>query len=115
MILKDGSYEFKDLNKNGRIDVYEDWRRPVTERVEDLLSQMTLEEKAGFMIISQINMGSGADGRTPDGSLNEKDVITTANMFTGVKSDTAINVSAATKGILERHLRHFILRATLPV
>src|SRR5215210_5569071 len=40
---------FRDLNKNGRLDPYEDSRRPIAERVEDLLSQMTLEEKAGLM------------------------------------------------------------------
>ncbi len=38
---------FRDLNKNGRLDPYEDPRRPVEERVADLLAQMTLEEKAG--------------------------------------------------------------------
>ena len=40
---------FRDLNKNGRLDPYEDPRRPIAERVADLLSQMTLEEKAGQM------------------------------------------------------------------
>lgn len=34
-----------DFNKNGRKDIYEDPSRPVNERVADLLSQMTLEEK----------------------------------------------------------------------
>ncbi len=34
-----------DFNKNGRKDIYEDPARPVGERVADLLSQMTLEEK----------------------------------------------------------------------
>ncbi|MDT7779222.1 MAG: beta-glucosidase, partial [Acidobacteriota bacterium] len=34
-----------DLNKNGRKDVYEDPKADVGARVEDLLSQMTLEEK----------------------------------------------------------------------
>ena len=34
-----------DLNKNGRMDVYENSRAPIDRRVEDLLSQMTLEEK----------------------------------------------------------------------
>lgn len=36
-----------DFNKNGTKDVYEDPSRPVEERVHDLLSQMTLEEKTG--------------------------------------------------------------------
>jgi len=34
-----------DLNKNGKLDPYEDPTRPVEERVENLLSQMTMEEK----------------------------------------------------------------------
>jgi beta-glucosidase len=34
-----------DLNKNGRMDVYEDSKADINKRVEDLLSQMTLEEK----------------------------------------------------------------------
>lgn len=34
-----------DLNKNGKKDVYEDAKQPIEKRVEDLLGQMTLEEK----------------------------------------------------------------------
>ena len=34
-----------DLNKNGKKDVYEDRSQPIDKRVEDLISQMTLEEK----------------------------------------------------------------------
>jgi beta-glucosidase len=36
-----------DLNKNGVMDIYEDPSQPVEARVEDLLKQMTLEEKLG--------------------------------------------------------------------
>lgn len=43
------NFPYKDLNKNGKLDIYEDSRQPVESRVEDLLSQMTLEEKAGQM------------------------------------------------------------------
>ena len=42
----------RDLNGNGRVDPYEDPARPVEERVEDLLAQMTLEEKAGLDVPS---------------------------------------------------------------
>ena len=34
-----------DLNKNGRMDVYENQRAPINARVEDLLRQMNLDEK----------------------------------------------------------------------
>ena len=43
------NFSFRDLNKNGKLDVYEDSRQPIPLRVEDLLSQMTLEEKVGQM------------------------------------------------------------------
>jgi beta-glucosidase len=53
--INSGGQVFRDLNKNGRLDVYEDPTRPVHERVEDLLSQMTLEEKTGLMFQPMIN------------------------------------------------------------
>lgn len=41
---------FKDLNKNGTLDAYEDWRLAPEVRADDLLSQMTAEEKAAQMV-----------------------------------------------------------------
>src|SRR5215469_15979808 len=38
-----------DLNKNGRMDPYEDPSQPIERRIDDLLSQMTLEEKTAQM------------------------------------------------------------------
>jgi beta-glucosidase len=55
----------RDLNKNGSLDSYEDHRQTVEVRVSDLLSQMTLEEKAGQMFFPPIGMNS-------DGSVSEK-------------------------------------------
>jgi beta-glucosidase len=56
--------DFRDLNKNGKLDIYEDPRQPVEARVDDLLGQMTLEEKAGLMFINGAVVN-------PDGSLEE--------------------------------------------
>ncbi len=56
---------FRDLNKNGKLDIYEDPRQPIEDRIDDLMGQMTLEEKAGMMFIN----GSGIN---PDGSIEEK-------------------------------------------
>lgn len=36
----------RDMNKNGTIEPYEDWRNPIDVRINDLMSRMTLEEKA---------------------------------------------------------------------
>ena len=108
-IINKGGLQFKDLNKNGKLDKYEDWRLTPEQRAADLLGKMTIDEKVGFMIISQINMG-------PQGTseLNERDQVTNRNNFTGEAADESINVSGTTKGIMERHLRHFILRANAP-
>ena len=43
---------FKDLNKNGKLDIYEDWRLPAEERAKDLASKMSVEEIAGLMLYS---------------------------------------------------------------
>jgi len=51
LIQTENGFRFRDLNKNGKLDVYEDPRQPIEARVQDLLSQMTLEEKAGLLFI----------------------------------------------------------------
>ena len=48
-MTKRAQAESRDLNRNGRLDVYEDPTAPFDQRVDDLLSQMTLEEKTGQM------------------------------------------------------------------
>ena len=48
-ILEVDGLKFKDLNKNGTLDVYEDWRKTTDERVADILSQMTVEEEVGLL------------------------------------------------------------------
>ena len=57
--------QFRDLNKNGKLDIYEDPRQPMEARVEDLLTQMTLAEKAGLLFINGATVNE-------DGSLEEK-------------------------------------------
>lgn len=55
LIFSDGK-EFRDLNKNGKLDIYEDKEAFVDDRVNDLISQMTIEEKAGTMFVTMIGM-----------------------------------------------------------
>jgi beta-glucosidase len=42
--------EFRDLDHDGVLSPYEDWRRPVVERVDDLLSRLTIQEKIGCLL-----------------------------------------------------------------
>lgn len=77
---------FRDLNGNGRLDAYEDPRRPLELRVVDLMSQMTLEEKAGLMMQPMI------DGKK-SGDLHE--------------TPTFIQSAATSEMVINRHINHF--------
>ena len=51
-LLTDGGYAFKDLNRNGTLDPYEDWRLDPKTRATDLAKQLSIEEIAGLMLYS---------------------------------------------------------------
>ncbi|MCM0667661.1 glycoside hydrolase family 3 protein [Flavobacterium tyrosinilyticum] len=52
-ILTVSGKKFKDLNKNGKLDKYEDWRLSADERAKDLASKMSVEQIAGLMLYSR--------------------------------------------------------------
>ena len=64
LILTVDGYSYRDLNKNGQLDPYEDKRLPTDVRLDDLINQMTLKEKAGAMFITMAAMNE-------DGYYNE--------------------------------------------
>jgi beta-glucosidase len=80
--------DYRDLNGNGRLDAYEDPRRPLEERVDDLLAQMTLEERAGLMYHTPI-------GLNPDGTL--------------IDAPAPFAPVTTRELVLDRHLTHFNL------
>jgi beta-glucosidase len=45
-------FAFKDLNRNGKLDLYEDWRKSADVRAKDLASKLTTEQIAGLMLYS---------------------------------------------------------------
>ena len=96
-VLEVRGLRFKDLNRNGSLDAYEDWRRPIDDRVANLISLMALEEKAGLMVGPTLPMG-------PDGTVSEGRGAA-PNPFGGPSG--AVGTSEA---LLERHIRQFIIR-----
>lgn len=98
-VLEADGLRFKDLNKNGRLDVYEDWRRDVDARAADLVSQMTLEEKAGLMVSPTLTMGA-------EGTVNE-DARPMPNPFGG----PSWTMPGTSDALLKLHIRQFINRA----
>lgn len=65
VIADENGFTYRDLNHNGKLDIYEDPRQPIEARVEDLLGQMTLDEKAGMLFMN----GTGIND---DSSLEAK-------------------------------------------
>lgn len=59
--LTSNGHQYKDLNSNGELDIYEDSRQSVEARTEDLLGQMTLAEKVGLMWHPPIGMGEDGE------------------------------------------------------
>ena len=51
LLVVDG-FAFKDLNRSGSLDPYEDWRLPAETRAKDLAAQLSIEEIAGLMLYS---------------------------------------------------------------
>jgi len=63
---------FKDLDKNGKLDKYEDWRLPVDERAKDLASRLSIEQIAGLMLYSAHQAIPAASGPFGAGTYNGK-------------------------------------------
>ena len=67
-LIYEKQFIFKDLNKNQKLDVYEDWRQPLDKRVANLVSQMTLQEKVGMLLINTLN--AGEKGTLTEGAVD---------------------------------------------
>ncbi|MFC3040550.1 glycoside hydrolase family 3 N-terminal domain-containing protein [Virgibacillus xinjiangensis] len=123
-ILTVDGKQFRDLNGNGVLDPYENWELPIEERVQDLVSRMTLEEKAGLMTISSQYMpgseripGNIETKETDEsGLLNETDVVLKTHPFSKPGDDNyelprpLLYNAGTTKGIKDLNLRYFIVR-----
>ena len=104
-IIEVDGLQFKDLNGNGVLDPYEDWRLSPEERAKDLISRMTMEEKAGMFVIGDIPMGISSKPTDPsshNGVLHEKHEVT--NMR-GRRE-----IFPTTYQLTTRHQRHIIVR-----
>lgn len=77
---------YRDLNHNGVMDTYEDPRAPVDDRVEDLVSRLSVPEKIGLMFHTVIEAG-------PGGTLLEE--------------PGRISKSQTSQVVLGKHINHF--------
>ncbi|MEK3906626.1 glycoside hydrolase family 3 protein [Oceanobacillus sp. FSL W7-1309] len=106
-LIEESGLTFKDLNNNGKLDPYEDWRLSPEERAKNLVSLMNIDEKIGMMLINTRRMGLYQEDKSKtshDGVLDEAIVEKGESIFATSK------VYGTTHTIEDRHLRHFILR-----
>lgn len=120
IILDEDGYKFKDLNKNNQLDIYEDWRLKPQERATDLLSKLSLEQKAGLMLISTTllknDAGRGPSKKPITSEFSELDQVNEINFFTKKPLAAPMMSSAGTtKDVQQFYKRHFILRANTAI
>ena len=48
-IIQVDGYAFRDMNGNGKLDLWEDWRQPAEERARALAESLSIEEIDGLM------------------------------------------------------------------
>lgn len=86
-IIEGEGITFRDLDRDGLLTPYEDWRLSPQERAEDLVARMTLEEKAGVMIVASL------PGNAPLG-----------------EPATGYDIAALGEAMAATHATHFISR-----
>lgn len=65
-VEEDGkTYAFKDMDGDGELDAWEDWRLPAAERAADLADRLSIEQVAGLMLFSGHERAPG-DGLTDE-------------------------------------------------
>ena len=94
--LTSNGQQFRDLNKNGKLDAYEDKNADIEARIDDLLAQMNPEEKAGALFIHMTVMAD-------DGELNKVPSIT--NPF-------SLLLETTPEQVLKKKMNHFNVMMT---
>lgn len=100
-ILTVDGFAFKDLNRNGVLDPYEDWRLPAEQRVADLAGRLAVEDIAGLMLYSIHQALTTDDFMTKMRFPGQEEDMTPAHPY---------ELSGFQKRFLERdRLRHVLL------
>ena len=96
-VLEVQGLRFRDLNRNGTLEPYEDWRLAPALRARDLVARMTLEEKAGTMMhgtaraggsgfMAGAGVGAGYDSAANRALIDSAHV---TSMITRLRADAA--------------------------
>ena len=106
VICEDGLY-FRDINGDGKLNTYQDWRKSPKERAKALAAELSVDEKIGQLFLSSWKMGIEQEDKEfvdETGLLDEKPVEKGSSIF-------AVNSTVGTtETIKDWKVRHFILR-----
>ena len=89
-VLEENGFRYRDLNNNGRLDVYEDKRQDIESRVNDIMSQMDIEDKVGLMWHPPIGIGKNGE-------------------ILGKPKPASFSFSSTYDIVIKRKIRHFNL------
>lgn len=101
-IITKSGFAFKDLNKNGNLDPFEDWRLPYDLRAKNLASLLSIEEIAGLMLYSSHQSIPARAGGYFAGTYNGKP-------YKEGETDPTDLSDQQKKFLNEDHLRHVLL------
>ena len=108
-IIEVDGLRFRDLDGDGELTPFEDWRLPPAQRAADLVRRMSPDEKIGLMVITSRPMGISQRNKemtSHDGVLDEQ--------YLPIKLDphtsAGIPFEGTTQMISELGIRHFIMR-----
>lgn len=102
----DGMY-FRDINGDGKLNIYKDWRKSPEERAKALAADLSIDEKIGLLFINSWNMGRFQEDKEhvdETGLLDEKHVKKGESIF------SVESTYGTTHTIKEWGIRHLILR-----
>jgi beta-glucosidase len=76
-IITHGGYRFRDLDRDGRLTPYEDWRLSPERRAADLVSRLSLEQKAGLLVHGTLaTTGTAYNAATNTGFIADRHITT---------------------------------------
>lgn len=105
-ILTVNGLAFKDLNKNGQLDPYEDWRLPYETRAKDLAARLSVEEIAGLMLYSSHQSIPARSSGYFAGTYNGK-------TYTKGETDPSDLTDQQKKFLKDDNLRHVLITTVL--
>lgn len=106
VIQEEGLY-FRDINGDGKLSVYKDWRKSPKERAEALASELSVDEKIGQLFLSSWKMGieQQKEELVDESGLLDEEI---------VEKGSSIFATSSTEGttatLKDWKVRNFILR-----